>query len=247
MNLLETISHNRRKGKKMFTVLVDPDRVRENECLELADRATAARADYFFVGSSIMTGDGFERCIQLLKRTGLPVIIFPGNTTQISSKADGILFLSLISGRNPEMLIGRHVQAAPVLKNSSLEIIPTGYMLIDSGSPTSVSYMSGTLPIPRDKDEIAVCTAIAGEMLGLKMIYLDAGSGARFPVSNSMVEAVNKNINVPLIAGGGIRTPEKAAELCQAGADMIVVGNVLEKEPALTGELSAAIHSFQAT
>jgi phosphoglycerol geranylgeranyltransferase len=163
---------------------------------------------------------------------------------QISEKADGLLFLSLISGRNPEMLIGRHVLAAPVLKRTNLEIISTGYMLIDSGSPTSVSYMSGTVPIPHDKEDIAVCTAMAGEMLGMKLIYLDAGSGARFTVSNNMIEEVKKNTGIPLIVGGGIRTAEKAIEICQAGADIIVIGNALEKDPERITDISSAVHAL---
>jgi putative glycerol-1-phosphate prenyltransferase len=180
-----------------------------------------------------------------LKESGIPVIIFPGNAMQINQHADALLFLSLISGRNPEMLIGRHVLAAPLLKKSLLEVIPTGYMLIDSGAPTSVSYMSGTVPIPHDKNDIASCTAMAGEMLGLKLIYLDAGSGARYPVSPSMIAAVKKSVKIPLITGGGIRTPEKAYELCGAGSDMIVIGNVLEKDSSLLAEFSSAVHSFQ--
>ncbi len=245
MTFPEKITSNIRNKKKQIAVLIDPDKLNEKSCSHLAERAVASGIDFFFIGSSIITGTNFEQCVGILKNTAIPVIIFPGNMSQISGNADGILFLSLISGRNPEMLIGRHVLAAPLLKKTSLEIIPTGYMLIDSGSPTSVSYMSGTLPIPHDKDEIAVCTAMAGEMLGLKVIYMDAGSGARFPVSKSMITAVKQNISVPLIVGGGIRTPEKAAELCLAGADMIVIGNILEKEPSLITELAAAVHSLQ--
>jgi phosphoglycerol geranylgeranyltransferase len=152
--------------------------------------------------------------------------------------------LSLISGRNAEMLIGKHVVAAPLLKASGLEIISTGYLLIDPGHPTSVSYMSNTTPIPHDKNDIALCTALAGEQLGLKLIFLDAGSGARVPVSKSMTFEVSKTISVPLIVGGGIKTPEKALENCLAGADVIVVGNSIEKNQHLLAEMSDAIHSF---
>ena len=160
---------------------------------------------------------------------------------QVSHDADAILFLSLISGRNPELLIGNHVLVAPMIKNANLEVIPTGYMLIDSGAPTSASYMSQTFPIPHDKNDIAECTAIAGELLGLKAIYLDAGSGARFPVSAGMVNAVKKSISVPLIVGGGIKTAEKAIELSAAGADIIVVGNAIESEPNLLNEIAGAL------
>ena len=229
----------------MLAILVDPDRVTLDECNDIALRSVSSGIDFFFIGSSILTGHNFEGCIRILKNTGLPVIIFPGNQSQISDNADGILFLSLISGRNAEMLIGRHVLAAPLLKKTTLEIIPTGYMLVDSGSPTSASYMSGTAPLPRDKDDIAVCTALAGEMLGMKIIYLDAGSGARLSVSKTMIEAVKNNIQIPLIVGGGIRTPEKAIEICQAGADILVIGNAVEKDPSVIAEMAAAVHLYQ--
>lgn len=247
MKIYQNISLKKKAGKKMIAVLIDPDKLTINECIKIAEKSVDAAIDFFFVGSSIITGNTFEECISILKKTSLPVILFPGNTMQISNSADGILLLSLISGRNPEMLIGRHVLAAPVLKKTSLEIIPTGYIIIDSGSPTSVSYMSGTTPIPHDKNDIAVCTAMAGEMLGLKLIYLDAGSGARFPVSAKMIEAVSKSIHIPLIVGGGIRTPEKVSEVCNAGADIVVVGNVLEKDPKLVLEFASVVHSLQST
>jgi putative glycerol-1-phosphate prenyltransferase len=165
---------------------------------------------------------------------------------QISGYADAILFLSLISGRNPDLLIGNQVLAAPLLKSGNLEVISTGYILVDPGHPTSVSYMSNTLPIPYDKPDIAVCTAMAGELIGMKLIYMDAGSGARSPISKTMIEAVSKSVALPLIVGGGIRSPEKAMELCLAGADVIVVGNAIEKDPALLNELADAVHSNQA-
>ncbi|MFN8143908.1 MAG: geranylgeranylglyceryl/heptaprenylglyceryl phosphate synthase [Bacteroidia bacterium] len=231
--------------KKSLAVLVDPDKTSLADCEKLAHNALDAGADYFFVGSSILTHGDLDACVEVLKANcNIPVILFPGNTMQISDKADAILFLSLISGRNAEMLIGRHVISAPMLKKSGLEILPTGYMLIDSGAPTSVSYMSNTFPIPHDKDDIAVCTAMAGEMLGLKLMYMDAGSGARFPVRPSMIASVKKSVSSPVIVGGGIRTPEKAIDICQAGADVIVIGNAIEKDPALIGEMAAAMHGI---
>jgi phosphoglycerol geranylgeranyltransferase len=242
---LSSLNHFSSAGKKMLGVLIDPDKVSERSCDEIASLGKQNGVDLFLVGGSLLSGDGFEKCILSLKTSGIPVIIFPGNTMQISNKADGLFFLSLISGRNADMLIGRHVIAAPLLKRSSLEIIPTGYILIDSGAPTSVSYMSGTTPIPHDKDDIAACTALAGEMLGLRMIYMDAGSGARHTISTSMVSNVKKNVTIPLVVGGGIRTPEKAFEICEAGADMIVIGNALEKDRSMLSEFSSAVHSFQ--
>jgi putative glycerol-1-phosphate prenyltransferase len=157
------------------------------------------------------------------------------------------LYLSLISGRNPELLIGQHVISAPFVKKSGLEIIPTGYMVIDGGAPTTVSYISNANPIPADKNDIAMCTAMAGEMLGMKLIYMDAGSGARKPITETMIERVAKNISIPLIVGGGITDPEKAYRNCKAGADVIVVGNAIEKDPSIMAEISAAVHSLPLT
>ncbi|MFN8166612.1 MAG: geranylgeranylglyceryl/heptaprenylglyceryl phosphate synthase [Bacteroidia bacterium] len=242
------MSEKSKAGKKMMAILVDPDKTSAAECVELGSKAMEAGIDFFFVGSSILTTGSADAICEVLKRsTTIPVILFPGNTLQLSNSADGILFLSLISGRNPDLLIGNHVLAAPYLKKSKLEVIPTGYILIDSGAPTSVSYMSYTLPIPHDKNDIAACTAMAGEMLGLKLIYLDAGSGAKYPVSAPMISSIRKNISAPIIVGGGIRTPEKAEELCKAGADVIVVGNALEKNPNLLFEISAAVHAIHAS
>jgi putative glycerol-1-phosphate prenyltransferase len=163
---------------------------------------------------------------------------------QISKSADAILLLSLISGRNADLLIGQHVIAAPLLKSSHLEIIPTGYMLIESGTQTAASYISNTLPIPSQKDDIAMSTAMAGEMLGLNLIYLDAGSGAKNSVSEAMIRKVKSNINIPLIVGGGINTPAKAIKACEAGADLIVVGNAIEKNARLIKDISTAIHKI---
>ena len=231
----------------MLAVLVDPDKSSPADCIKIAEIGTEAEVDFFFVGSSILMTESFESCIEVLKRSAsIPVILFPGNTMQISPTADAILFLSLVSGRNPDLLIGKHVLSAPLIRQNNLEAISTGYMLIDSGTPTSVSYMSNTLPIPHDKNDIAACTAMAGEMLGMKMIYMDAGSGGRFPIAASMIMDVKKNIDIPLIIGGGIRTSEKAAELCNAGADIIVIGNATEKNPEIIADIASAIHSLQA-
>lgn len=231
------------KTRKKLAVLVDPDKPSDAQILSIVEKANAADVDFFFVGGSLLVTDSLEQCIKLIKEhSQIPVLIFPGNSLQISKYCDGFLLLSLISGRNPEMLIGRHVIAAPYLKLYGNEIIPTGYMLIDSGRATSVSYMSDTTPIPHDKDDIAMCTAIAGEMLGLKLIYLEAGSGALMPVSTSMISKVSQMINVPLIVGGGIKTPEMAADAVKAGADIIVIGTAFEKEPEMLKKFAEAIH-----
>ena len=232
------------KRRKKLAVLIDPDKPTDAQILSIVEKAKAADVDFFFVGGSLLVTDSLDHCIKLIKANcDIPVLIFPGNSLQISKYCDGFLLLSLISGRNPEMLIGRHVIAAPYLKLYGNEIIPTGYMLIDSGKATSVSYMSDTTPIPHDKDDIAMCTAIAGEMLGLKLIYLEAGSGALIPVSTSMISKVKKMIQIPLIVGGGIKTPKMAAEAVRAGADVIVIGTAFEKEPELLKRFADAIHS----
>lgn len=225
-----------------MSVLVDPDKTDDTKLKSLAKHAVDNKVDYFFVGGSLLVNNGLDSCIKLLKElSGIPVILFPGNTLQMSYRADAMLFLSLISGRNPEMLIGRHVVAAPYLKLSKVEVIGTGYMLIESGRPTAVSYMSNSDPIPADKNDIAMCTAMAGEMLGLKLIFMDAGSGAKNPVSASMIEHVRSSISIPLIVGGGISTPELARKSSLAGADMIVIGNAVEKDPGLIAEISSAV------
>ena len=231
-------------SKKKFVVLIDPDKPTNEQIVEIVKKSVKVGVDFFFVGGSLLTTDSLDNCIKLIKKhCDIPVLIFPGNSLQISKWCDGFLLLSLISGRNAEMLIGRHVISAPYLKLYGNEIIPTGYMLIDGGKQTSVSYMSNTTPIPHDKDDIAMCTALAGEMLGLKIIYLDAGSGAIEPVSPEMINKVKQTIEIPLIVGGGINTPEKAANAAKAGADIIVVGNALEKSIDNLQEFADAVHN----
>ncbi len=241
MNLLASFSSR----KKQFAVLVDPDKYSGAKLIDLVAMAKEAAVSYFFVGGSLLSEGNLDETIRLIKENSeIPVVIFPGDEMQINERADAILLLSLISGRNPDLLIGKHVIAAPYLKRSGLEILPTGYMLVDSGRSTTALYMSGSLPIPRDKDEIAVSTALAGEMLGLRLIYMDGGSGAEMPVTLSMIEKVKKNISVPLIVGGGIRTPETAAERFRAGADILVVGNAIETDNTLLTRIAEVAYSF---
>ncbi len=233
-----------KSSNKQLAVLIDPDKHTEESLEQLVELAENARTDFFFVGGSLLLEDRFEKTIAYIKeRSKIPVVIFPGNSYQVSAKADAILFLSLISGRNPEYLIGQQVIAAPLIKEVNIETIPTGYLLIDGGRISTTSYITQTVPIPNDKPDIAVATALAGEMLGMKLIYLEAGSGAVNSVSREMIKAVKKNISAPLIVGGGIRSAEQAEETCKAGADIIVVGNILEKEPELLMEISLAVHS----
>ena len=245
MNIYNKIKNTKKENKKAFALLIDPDKQNKKGLLSIIKKAENANIDYFFVGGSLLANDSLDICLQTIKtNSNIPVVLFPGNAMQVNNKADAILFLSLISGRNAEMLIGKQVVTAPILKQSSLEILPTGYMLIDSGKPTTVSYISNTTPIPHDKDTVAICTAMAGEMLGLKLIFIDGGSGAKHPISNKMIKAVSKSINVPLIVGGGISSGEKAIENCKAGADIIVVGNAIEKDENLIDEIAKAIHNY---
>eukprot|EP01136_Pigoraptor_vietnamica_P024031 Opistho-1_new@6722 len=235
---------NKKSGKKSFAVLIDPDKVDNEKIEQLLTLATEAKVDYFFVGGSLVISSHLDECIQQIKAdSNIPVLLFPGSPSQVSKYADALLYLSLISGRNPELLIGQHVISAPFVKKSGLEIMPTGYMVIDGGAPTTVSYISNATPIPADKNEIAMCTAMAGEMLGMKLIYMDAGSGAKRPITETMIEKVARSIEIPLIIGGGITEPEKAYRNCKAGADVIVVGNAIEKDPSLIKEISNAVHS----
>lgn len=239
-----TLCEKKRHGRKCFGLLIDPDKVDDATINELLPMAIGAGVDFFLVGGSLVISDYLDELIQTIKSScNIPVVLFPGNSTQISRYADGLLYLSLISGRNPDLLIGQHVVSAPAVKKSGLEIISTGYMVIDGGAPTTVSYISNATPLPADKPEIAMCTAMAGEMLGMKLIYMDAGSGARVPITEMMIETVSRNIDVPLIIGGGIRDPEKAYLNCRAGADMVIIGNAIEKDPGLIKEMAAAIHS----
>jgi putative glycerol-1-phosphate prenyltransferase len=235
-----------RSGGKMLAVLIDPDQVKLNALDDLIELSLLAGVDLFFIGGSLIVNNQLDTCLAAIKeKSNIPLVLFPGDSFQLSHRADALLFLSLISGRNPELLIGRHVITAPYLKMSPLEIIPTGYMLIDGGVATSVSYISNTQPIPADKDDVAACTAMAGEMLGLKSIFMDAGSGAKHAVSEQMISAVRSAVDVPIIVGGGIRTPEQAHAKVQAGADVIVVGNAFESDPSLVVAMAQAVHEAE--
>ncbi len=244
MPIYQDILKRSELGSKQLAVLVDPDKLQNKDVENIAINAAKSGVDYFFVGGSLLVNNELDQCIKTLKANSeIPVILFPGNNMQLSWKADAILFLSLISGRNAEMLIGRHVIAAPYLKLSPLEVISCGYMLVESGKATAVQYMSNTMPIPSDKLDIAICTAIAGEMLGLKLIYLEAGSGAQHSIPISMIEQVKQNLTIPLIAGGGLRTPEAVNQAAVAGADIIVIGNAFEKNSGMISEMTDAVHS----
>lgn len=229
-----------------YLVLIDPDKIGKEDLPAFVRNATEAGVDGLLVGGSLMLSNHFDEEIQIIKRnTTVPVVIFPGSPQQISASADALLFLVLISGRNPEYLIGNQVIAAPIIKRIGLEAVSTGYMLIEAGKTTSVEFMSNTKPIPRNKPEIALAHALAAECIGMKCVYLDAGSGADVSVPEEMIQAIAKRSSLPIIVGGGIRTPEEARKKVQAGASFVVTGTVTEEQSGrnLLRDFAAAIHS----
>lgn len=232
------------KEKKKLAILIDPENTNHPDDLaNLLDATSQTTVDYVFVGGSLVTHNRIDEVVTAIKtKTDLPVILFPGGLNQISAQADAILFLSLISGRNPEFLISKQVAAAPLVKKIGLTAIPTGYLLI--GATSSASYMSNTSPIPYDKSDIAKATALAGEMMGQQVIYLDAGSGASEPVRAEMIREVRKVITTPLIVGGGITCFDEAYTALEAGADILVVGNVTEKNPQAIKEIAGAVKAM---
>lgn len=245
-NILQDLIDKKSRGEKSLAVLIDPEKANDiGGIIRLTHLCVENQVDYLLVGGSLIADDSFSKVISVLKANcNIPVVIFPGNHIQIDSNADAIFLLSLISGRNPDFLIGQHVLAAPILKKSKLEIIPMGYMLVNSGPQTSASYMSNTTPIPADKPTIAACTAMAGEMLGLQSIYLDAGSGAESSISQKIISRVARSISVPLIVGGGLNSVSRINLALEAGADMLVIGNVLEKEESFLVQASERVHAL---
>jgi putative glycerol-1-phosphate prenyltransferase len=244
--ILKIIHHAHTLNQKSLAVLVDPDVYnREGKIKRLLEQMEACHIDYFFIGGSLLNNPDISELVKYLKlNSKIPLILFPGNGLYLNHDVDAILFLSLISGRNPEFLIGQHVPIAAALKESKVEVIPTGYILIDGGRTTSVSYLSFTNPIPNDKPEIVSSTAMAGELLGMKLIYLEAGSGASSPVPENVIQHVCHSIDVPLIVGGGINTTERAINALHAGADIIVIGNKLEQNPEFIKDVSYILKKY---
>jgi phosphoglycerol geranylgeranyltransferase len=244
--VLGLITAARNLGRPLFAVLIDPDNLTLDGCRELLQLAGEHPVDLFFVGGSLIVHNRQASLIALLKAgSSVPVVLFPSSSLHLDPQADALLFLSLISGRNPELLIGQHVTAAPLVKASGLEVMPTGYLLIDTGRPTTATYMSGTLPIPSDKPAIAATTALAGELLGLKLMYLDGGSGGQQPITPEMIAAVRETVNCPLIVGGGINSAAKVTAALQAGADVVVVGNEIERRPEFLVEAAEAVRGYK--
>jgi len=234
-----------KKGQKEIAILIDPDELGERTP-NIVNTALQHNVRWFLVGGSLVSEGNTKNTVALLKELNAPnVVLFPGNEIQLVDNADALLFMSLISGRNPEFLIGKQVAAAPWVKRSGIETIPTGYMLVESGKLTSALYMSGSIPMPNDKPDIAAATAMAGELLGMKALYLDAGSGAQNPVPSEIIQAVKNNTDTILFVGGGIKTPENIIQTWEAGADIAVVGNAIFEEPKLIEELIQVRQFYQ--
>ncbi|MBK6859249.1 MAG: geranylgeranylglyceryl/heptaprenylglyceryl phosphate synthase [Saprospiraceae bacterium] len=230
--LLKGILKKKSLGIKSLAVLIDPDYLKLKNLEQTLALSQKQGVDYFFLGGSLILQDRMDETIKLIREmTNIPIVLFPGNSQQIHPGADAILLLSLISGRNPDYLIGKHVESAMRLKASQLEVISTAYLLIDGAQANTAAYISQTQPIPANKPDIALATAMAGELLNMQLLYLDAGSGARKPVPETMIQKLSAHIRLPILVGGGIRDGETVYNILQAGADLIVVGNLLEEDP----------------
>jgi putative glycerol-1-phosphate prenyltransferase len=243
LELLAQINERIRE-KKQIALLIDPEEHSVASAEALAKAADAAKVDFILVGGSYVSTDLTAVVHAIKGATKIPVMLFPGSPMQVAPAADALLLLTLISGRNPDYLIGNHVLSSGLIRKSGLEVIPVGYMLIDGGATTSVQYISNTNPIPANKPDLAVATAIAGEMLGLKMIYLEAGSGAPNPVPADVITAVKNAVKLPLIVGGGLRSEAAILDALDAGADMVVVGNAAEGNPAILANFAGCVHQF---
>ncbi len=231
-----------------YLILLDPDKVHNGRVKDFIACSEKSGADGFLIGSSLMLNNDFEEFVCLVKSISkLPAIIFPGAIDQITPKADALLYISVISGRNADHLIGKHVLSAPLIKKTGVEPISTGYILVESGTSTTAQYMSGSFPVPRNKPEIAAATALAAEYMGMKFIYLEAGSGAQQTVPNEMVKAVSSYCSVPVIVGGGIKTPKEASDKVKNGAKIIVTGNFFENENnwELIKDFADAVHNTE--
>ncbi len=245
MGWLDKVKEKIQAKEKLFAVLIDPDDIELTQVDAFIALAEKTKVDVIFVGGSLVLKNNFLETTRLIQsKTTIPLVLFPGNVFQVSPHADAILFLNLISGRNPEYLIHQQVLAAPHVVAAGLESVSTGYMLIDGGNKTTVAYISNTTPIPAEKKDIAVSTALAGKLMGNQMIFMDAGSGAKNPIPEQMISAVKKATQLPLIIGGGLKSVEDIQKACHAGADIIVVGNALEENPTMMQAFSGAVHQI---
>lgn len=243
-NIYQLIQEKKAAGQKMLAVLLDPDKC-SNVGQTLFECISNARPDFVFVGGSVVDGS-VDNLVRTLKQyLSFPVVLFPGDARQFTPNADALLLLSLISGRNPDLLIGQHVNAAMAIKRSSIEVIPTGYILIDGGRLSAVERVSHTQPLPADCPEMVVATAVAAQLLGMQMVYLEAGSGALTSVSPEIIEAVSSELSIPLVVGGGIRTIEQINNALSAGADLLVIGNHFEAHPEDMLPFAETVRSYR--
>ena len=244
MSVLSKLNDCVEKKGAGFIVLIDPDKKNDKNIDQLVEKANQNGVDAIFVGGSIMMDRLYHKRVERIKSISeIPVILFPGGVNQINKHYDAMLFMSLLSGRNSHYLIGEQVIAAPIVKDYEIETIPTGYLLIDSGAPTSVEVVSGTKPLPSNRPDMIVSHALAAQFLGMKLIYLEAGSGALNKVPEDVVKKVADEINIGLIVGGGICTPEDANSIVNSGASFVVIGSAIEKSAELMEEFSSSIHS----
>jgi phosphoglycerol geranylgeranyltransferase len=238
VNIYQNILLAKNEGKKLLAVLIDPEKIDVKNIDSFFKKVHQSITTHIFVGGSTDQQNLTETIVSAIKKvTHLPVILFPGDVSQISKKADGILFLSLLSGRNPEYLISQQIKAAPILKNSTLEVLPTGYLLIDGETVTATQIVSNTKPIAQKNSELILNTALAGQFLGKKLMYLEAGSGAKVPVNANIITLIKNNLNIPLIVGGGIRSKTQLENTFNAGADLVVIGTAFENDEAFFEDL----------
>ncbi len=238
VNIYQNILLAKKEGKKLLAVLIDPEKIDLDNIVAFFEKVHQSIATHIFVGGSTDINNVTEKVVAAIKKeTHLPVVLFPGDVKQITQKADGILFLSLLSGRNPEYLIEQQIKSVPFLKDSNLEILPTGYILIDGQKETATQRVSNTKPIAQENTELILNTALAGEFSGKKLIYLEAGSGAKVPVDANIITVVKNNLSIPLIVGGGIRTKEQLKNAFNAGADVVVIGTAFENDEAFFNDL----------
>ena len=243
MNTFLTLKQTVAKNGAGFIVLIDPDKKNDEKIIEIVENANLNGADAIFVGGSIMMDSFFNERVKKIKSiSNIPVILFPGGVNQISKHFDAILFMSLLSGRNPHYLIGEQVLAAPIIKDIGIETIPTAYLLIDGGSSTSVEYISGTKPLPPSKPDLLIGHALAAQFLGMKMIYLECGSGAKNRIPDETLKAVSSEIDIDVAVGGGVRTPEDAGQLVNSGASFVVIGSAIENSKDSISDFASAIH-----
>ena len=238
-NILQNILQSIETNEKLLAVLIDPDKVELSNLSSFISKVNQSITTHIFVGGSIVDQEDSEIVVsEIKKHTQLPIILFPGDVTQITGKADALLYLSLISGRNPDYLIGKHVESVSKLKQAKLEIIPTGYILIENGKETSVQRVTKTLPMSRKNIKNIADTAFAGQLLGMKLMYLEAGSGATEPVNSEIINFVKSSLQIPLIVGGGIKNKEQLDDAYKSGADLVVIGTAFEEDESFFNELN---------